>query len=119
MASADEPVAQLLAVVRTFTVHHARGHVRARVVNYELAAHSPEHPHEIAAIRRRIEGLVRELVESGVRAGVFHTPDPRMTALAVLSLGIDVARWYRDEGEWTPEEIADHYCELALRMVGR
>ncbi len=117
VASADDPVARLVTVVRSFTVHHARGHVRARVVNYELAALRPEHLREIAAIRRSIEGQVRDLVESGVRAGVFHTRDPQMTALALLSLGIDVARWYRDEGAWSPEEIAEHYCELALRMV--
>ena len=47
-----------------------------------------------------------------------NTGDPAMTATALLSLGIDVARWYRDEGAWTPEQIADHYCRLALRMVG-
>src|SRR5665647_2846508 len=41
-ASSNDPVEQLLAVVRGFTVHHARGHTSARVVNYELAALSPE-----------------------------------------------------------------------------
>jgi hypothetical protein len=36
----------------------------------------------------------------------------------VLSLGIDVARWFRDEGRWSPEQVAEHYRQLALRMVG-
>lgn len=119
VAGSPDPVEQLVAVVRAFTIHHARGHTRARIVNYDLAALSPEHLEEIAGIRREIEGQVRRVVESGVESGVFRTPSPRMTALALLSLGIDVARWYRDEGEWSPEDIADHYCELALRMVGR
>lgn len=118
VATSDEPVAQLLAVVRAFTEHHARGHTGARIVNYELAALSPEHLAEIAAIRRAIEAEVRDLVNAGVARGVFHTGNPRMTALALLSLGIDVARWYRDEGDWSPADIAEHYCELALRMVG-
>lgn len=119
VAGSPDPVEQLVAVVRAFTIHHARGHTRARIVNYDLAALSPEHLEEIAGIRREIEGQVRRVVESGVESGVFRTPSPRMTALVLLSLGIDVARWYRDEGEWSPEDIADHYCELALRMVGR
>jgi AcrR family transcriptional regulator len=119
VAGSPDPMEQLVAVVRAFTIHHARGHTRARIVNYDLAALSPEHLEEIAGIRREIEGQVRRVVESGVESGVFRTPSPRMTALALLSLGIDVARWYRDEGEWSPEDIADHYCELALRMVGR
>jgi AcrR family transcriptional regulator len=118
VATSADPREQLLAVVRAFVVHHAEGHTWARIVNYELAALSPEHLEEIAGIRRQIEQEMREVVQRGVDDGVFHTPDARMTALALLSLGIDVARWYRDEGEWTPEQIADHYADLALRVVG-
>ncbi len=118
VASTPDLREQLLAVVRAFVVHHAEGHTRARIVNYELAALSPEHLAEIAATRRQIEQEMRDLVERGVEAGAFATSDPHMTSLALLSLGIDVARWYRDEGEWTPKQIADHYCELAVRIVG-
>jgi AcrR family transcriptional regulator len=117
VASSDDPVEQLLALVRGFTAHHARGHTSARIVHYDLAALSPEHLQEIAGIRRAIEEEMRRVVESGIARAAFRTSNPRMTALALLSLGIDVARWYRDEGEWSPEEIADYYCELALRIV--
>ena len=118
VANSEDPTEQLLSVVHAFVVHHAQGHTGARVVNYELSALSPEHLVEIAAIRRAIEQEMRDVVERGVARGEFHTPDPHMTALALLSLGIDVARWYRDEGQWEPEDIAEHYCELALRIVG-
>jgi AcrR family transcriptional regulator len=118
VARSSDPVDQLLAVVRGFTAHHARSHTSARIVNYELAALSPEHLKEIAGIRRSIEQEVRQVVENGIASGAFDTPNPRMTTLALLSLGIDVARWYRDEGEWSPEDVADYYCELALRIVG-
>ncbi len=118
MATSDSPREQLLAVVHAFVVRHAEGHTGARIVNYELHALSPEHLEEIAGIRRQIEQEMRGVVERGVAAGAFTTSDPHMTSLALLSLGIDVARWYRDEGAWTPAQIADHYCELALRIVG-
>lgn len=118
LRSSDEPTAALRAVIHDFAVNHARGHTRARIVNYELGALSPEHYVEIRGIRHRIETELRELVELGVSAGAFHTPDPHMTAVALLSLGIDIARWYRDEGQWSPEDIADHYAEIALRIVG-
>lgn len=118
IASSDLPAAQLRRVVRDFAVDHARGHTGARVVNYELAALSPEHLADIRAIRQQIDQEMRELVEAGVANGAFDTPDPRMAAVALLSLGIDIARWYRDEGGWTPEDIADRYAEMALRIVG-
>lgn len=118
VATSEDPREQLLAVVHAFVVHHAEDHTGARIVNYELAALTAQHLEEIAGIRRAIEQEMRDVVDRGVAAGRFRTEHPRMTALALLSLGIDVARWYRDEGAWTPEQIADHYCRLALRMVG-
>ena len=118
IASASDPASQLAAVVRTFAVHHARAHTSARIVNYELAALSDDALREIKQLRRAINDEIRALVERGVQAGAFDTPNPSMAATALLSLGIDIARWYRDEGAWSPEEIGDFYADLALRMVG-
>jgi AcrR family transcriptional regulator len=118
VAVSEDPVEQLARLVEDFVRDHALVHTGARVINYELAALSPEHLAEIAAIRRDIDGVLRDVIERGVAAKVFTTPDAHMTTLAVLSLGIDVARWYRDEGRWTPDEVAAHYRVLALRMVG-
>jgi AcrR family transcriptional regulator len=118
VAAADDPVDQLARLVEDFVRHHAVAHTSARVVNYEMAALSEPHRAEIIELRHRIDVVVRDLVERGVATGAFATPDPVMTASALLSLGIDVARWYRDEGAWTPDDVAAHYRELALRMVG-
>jgi AcrR family transcriptional regulator len=118
IASSDDPATALHTVIHDFAVHHARHHTSARIVNYELAALTPEHFAEIRGLRHRIEAEIRELVERGVAAGVFDTPDPRMAGVALLSLGIDIARWYRETGPWTPEDIADRYADMALRMVG-
>ena len=118
VASSEDPIEQLRTVVHDFAVHHARAHTGARVVNYELAALSAEHLRVIRGIRQQIDQELRQVVEAGVAAGDFDTPDPRKAAVALLSLGIDIARWYREEGRWTPEDIADHYADLALRVVG-
>ncbi|WP_067837690.1 TetR/AcrR family transcriptional regulator [Nocardia lijiangensis] len=118
IASANDPVDQLIAVIREFAIHHARAHTVARVINYELTALSPEHQREIKEIRRVIDSEVRSLIERGVAAGDFDNPNPRMAAIALLSLGIDLARWYREDGPWAPEEIGDYYVDLALRIVG-
>ncbi|GAA4385475.1 TetR/AcrR family transcriptional regulator [Tsukamurella soli] len=117
-ASSDDPTAQLAAVVRGFAEHHAQRHTSARVVNYELAALDDEHRAEILALRRLIDGAIRDVIERGVAAGAFDTPHPRMAAVAILSLGIDTARWFRDDGAWSPEQVGDFYADLALRMVG-
>lgn len=118
IASAATPRDQLAATARAFALHHARGHTSARVVNYELAALSPEHHAEIRTLRRAIGAEIRGVVERGLDEGVFSTPDAHMTATTLLSLGIDVARWWDDDGTWTPEALADFHADLALRIVG-
>jgi AcrR family transcriptional regulator len=117
-AGSEDPVTQLSEVVRAFAVHHAQANTEARVVNYELASLSEEHLAEILRLRREIAAELRGVVERGVAAGVFDTPDPRMATTALLSLGIDIARWYREERDWSPEDVGAYYAELALRMVG-
>jgi AcrR family transcriptional regulator len=118
IGSTDSPVDALRRVIRDFSAHHARGHVGARVVNYELAALAPDHLAEIRGLRHEIEDEIRSLVARGVNAGDFDTVDPRIAAAALLSLGVDLARWYRDGGSWTPEEIGEQYAGMALRIVG-
>jgi AcrR family transcriptional regulator len=110
--------ARLDFAVRTFVRWHAEHHTTARVVQYELSALAPEHFAEIVAMRRRTEEVLRQLLEEGVAGGAFTVPDVRGTAVAVLSLCIDVARWFRPEGTRTPEEIGALYAGLVLRMVG-
>lgn len=118
IAAGGTPAEQLRRVVYDFAVHHAERHTESRIVNYELASLSPEHLVEIRKIRRKIDDEVRDLVESGVASGDFATPHPRTASIAVISLGIDLARWYRDEAAWKPEHIAEVYADMALRIVG-
>ena len=118
VAGSSDPVTQLGDLVEDFVRDHALSHTGARVINYELAALSDDHLAQIRAIRHEIDTVLRDVLDRGVAARVFRTPDPHMTSLAILSLGIDVARWFRDEGRWSPDEVAAHYRLLALRMVG-
>jgi AcrR family transcriptional regulator len=115
--SSPDPVEALRNVVHTFVLDHANVHTLARVVNYELAALSDEHLAEIRDIRRQIEREVRGLLERGVDEGVFTTADPHLTTVALLSMGIDLARWFHEGSPWSAEEIATHYAVLALRLV--
>jgi AcrR family transcriptional regulator len=118
VGSAEDPADQLAAVVRLFAAYHARANTSARVINYELAALSEEHLAEVLEIRRKISSELRGVVERGLAAGAFDTPDARLATTALLSMGIDVARWYREEREWSPDDVGAYYADLALRMVG-
>lgn len=113
-----DPRARLERVIRAFVEGHAIKQATARVVNDELDSLEPEHRERIVALRLRLDQHMRTIVDDGVAAGLFSTPDPSMTTVALLSLGMDIARWYRDDGRWSVDEIADRYAEFALRLVG-
>ncbi|WP_320780147.1 TetR/AcrR family transcriptional regulator [Streptomyces sp. CRN 30] len=109
---------RLAEAVRSFVRWHAGQHTVARVVQYELDALGPDARAEIVALRRRNDSTVREIIEDGVAAGEFDVPDVKGTTLAVLSLCIDVARWFNVNGPRTPDEVGALYADLVLRMVG-
>ncbi|MFH9690624.1 TetR/AcrR family transcriptional regulator [Streptomyces sp. NPDC021019] len=109
---------RLAGAVRSFVRWHAERHTTARVVQYELDALGEEHRTEIVALRRRSDAVVRRIIGEGVRDGEFDVPDVPGTALAVLSLCIDVARWFNARGTRTPDEVGELYAGLVLRMVG-
>ncbi|MFE9041978.1 TetR/AcrR family transcriptional regulator [Streptomyces sp. NPDC007818] len=112
------PSDRLADAVRSFVRWHAERHTTARVVQYELDALGPEHRAEIVELRRETEATVRRIIEEGVAAGEFDVADPSGTTVAVLSLCIDVARWFNVQGRRTPDEVGAFYADLVLRMVG-
>jgi hypothetical protein len=61
---------------------------------------------------------VREIVEAGVADGSFAVPDVEGVTLAIVSLCVDVCRWFADERDDTGRRIGGTlYSELAVRLV--
>ncbi len=116
--SADAPVDAMREIVERFVAWHARRHTIARVVQYEIGALPDEEYRVVAELRRDIERIVQDLVLAGQHSGDFTVSDARIAARAVLSLGVDVARWYTERSRTSPDELGARYGELALRMLG-
>ena len=113
------PVERMRLLVEDFVAWHARRHTVARVVQYELNALPEKEYQVVAQLRRKIEQRVREVIADGVESGAFTVSDVGIAARAVLSLGVDVARWYSERTRQTPTELGKEYGELVLRMLGR
>jgi len=116
--SSADPVEQLRAFAYALAKHHADEHVSARVVNYELAALEPDHHAEIIALRKQIDDVVDEILQRGIDAGAFRTTSPRMAAVAIVGSCIDIARWFRDDGSWSPADVGEFYADAAVRIAG-
>jgi AcrR family transcriptional regulator len=115
---AGSPTERLADAVSSFVRWHAGGRTTARVVQYELDSLGPDARAEILGLRRLVDAEIRGIIEEGARSGEFDVIDVHGTTLAVLSLCIDVARWFNVGGPRTPEEVGELYADLVLRMVG-
>ena len=115
--SAGDAAARLAAVVSRYTAWHARHHVSARVCQFELPGLTPGHYDEIIRVRHLTNEVFRAIVEKGMAEGAFAAGNVNRLVRAMLSLSIDLVRWYRLDGPDSPEALGDFYAQLALRMV--
>jgi AcrR family transcriptional regulator len=110
---------RLRELVHAHARFHATHHTAARVANYELQSLPAEKRAEIMVLRRDMEGVMGEALRLGIVSGDFDVPNPQLMTMSILSLGIDVSRWYRPGKQLKPDDIGAHHADLVLRMVER
>jgi AcrR family transcriptional regulator len=72
---------------------------------------------EIAGRRDAHEARFRETIDDGLAVGAFRATDPAIAATFILTALNGIATWFRPDGRLSPNRIADHYVELALRSL--
>jgi AcrR family transcriptional regulator len=112
-----DPVERVHAIVTALVRWHTEYCTIARILQYEHTSLQPAHRDEIIALRRRTEDVLRETVDDGVATGRFDAAAVPTGVLAIMSLAIDVARWYPMQRRRKPEQIARAYADLALRIL--
>ncbi len=114
----SDPKQQLMAVVRAHVFAHAEYPMLAVVSNTELHALSAEFAAPSLELRRQSELLLLDIIERGVKLGVFHVSDPSLALYAIGGMGLRVAHWYAPSFGKTPAQIAEAFAEFACRIVG-
>ncbi|MEV5895627.1 TetR/AcrR family transcriptional regulator [Nonomuraea fuscirosea] len=117
ITSLDGSAERLRAIVSAYTVWHARHHVTARVCQIELHGLTPEHYGEIVELRHQTNGYFRGAVARGVADGSFAKVDVTRVTRAMLSLAIDLVRWYRLDGPDSPEQLGEFYADLSMKLL--
>jgi AcrR family transcriptional regulator len=73
---------------------------------------------ELTAHQRLHYDRCRDILDAGVRSGVFDVVGLASTAFAILGMCEQLAGWYRQDGPTPRSEIVMQHVVLALRMVG-
>jgi AcrR family transcriptional regulator len=117
LADGDSSTERVRAFVARFATWHANHHTLARVTQYEWRSLEPDDRKTIKRLRDEIEKLLASELEAGVESGEFEVTDLDGTVIALLSMCIDVARWYSPHRREKPSAIGDLYADLAIRMT--
>jgi AcrR family transcriptional regulator len=111
------PADRLAGLVRVLTLWTTYNSQVAHVVLYQTGGLSPAHLADITARQREVGRIVRQVIADGISSRDFDVPDPGAAATAILSLCLDVARWYRPGHRLTPQQIGDWNAAAARRIV--
>jgi AcrR family transcriptional regulator len=71
------------------------------------------------AKRDRYEAWFRQIVARGIDDGEFEPTSVKLAVFALLGMCHWVVRWYRPDGEFAPEQIADHFADFAVSALAR
>ncbi|MEV4970280.1 TetR/AcrR family transcriptional regulator [Streptomyces scopuliridis] len=118
VAGADGVGERLRRSVEAHIRYHARHRLEAFVGNREIA--SLVQPEQDRLLQRRsvYERRFRELIERGAAEGAFHVQSARIASYSILDMGIGVASWFHEDGEYSVDQLAYQYGDIALRIVG-
>ncbi len=114
---APNPTEALRDIIGGFSRWHAEHYELGRIVQFEFRHLSPEHRDAVLGLRKEIDNVVAGVLRDGVETGEFDVDDVPGTALALLSMAIDVARWYAPDVRRTPAMIETSYGALAVRLA--
>jgi AcrR family transcriptional regulator len=116
-AGGDRPEARFANVVQAIVLHMTQ-RARLAALDSEIRHLSPPVRKRYAARRKEVEQILVGIVEDGTDRGTFAASHPAETARAILGMCQAIARWYRPDGDLSPEELAGQYVEIALLTAG-
>ncbi len=80
----------------------------------ELDSLSIERREEIVKLRDEYEKIVRGIIEEGVKRGEFRKLNPKIVSFALLGMMNWMMKWYSEDGELSPCEIAKIFSDIFL-----
>jgi AcrR family transcriptional regulator len=114
----DDPAERLLRSSYAFALRHAVHRREALVVNQDATHLVEADLARVVIERREHEREFRQIIIDGQEAGLFHIASPKLASFAILEMCVSIARWFRPDGDLSPEEVAREYAALALNLVG-
>lgn len=106
---------QLFDLVRSHVRHLLTSRHQAFLFLHESRSLTPEHRAAIGTEERRYVEAIDGFLLDGRSDGTLRADvDPVLARLTVLGAANWVYRWFREEGEWSPDQVADTIATITI-----
>lgn len=78
----------------------------------------PENRGQVVEGRRRIDTMLREILEHGNADGTLDCPDPKISAMFIFGAMNWIPRWFHADGSLELEEVASRLIAFVLGAIG-
>ncbi len=110
-----------MAQLEDFTRFHIAFHLQrpdAVFVSYmELRNLDEANFATIEGLRRTYEDQLEQILQNGVKSGLFTVPDTKIATLAVIAMLTGVNTWYRSGGRLSVSEVETIYWDMVRKAV--
>lgn len=110
---------RLDAFIEFHVRYHSTKPKEVFIANMEMRSLAPEDRKTIVAMRKRYEGILRQILKDGVVEGLFSVPDARVATYAILAMLTGLTAWYQESGRLSKEELVACYGKLVMSGVSR
>jgi AcrR family transcriptional regulator len=113
--TADEKLRRLVDAF----VHTILDELHGTALFLDLEALTPAHLKAAIVRRDEFERGVRQVLEEGMKGGVFADGDPKLLAFAMFGAVNWIPRWYKPEGAASSKTIADLFADFFVAGLRR
>lgn len=111
------PRERLDAFIEFHVRYHAAKPREVFIANMEMRSLAKEDREKVVALRKRYEGILRDILQDGIDQGTFAMPDIRITTFAILAMLTGLTAWYQEGGRLSRGELAACYSQLVTTGV--
>jgi AcrR family transcriptional regulator len=112
-------VARVALIVEALALFHTHRRDLAFIGASEMRSLVGANRYRITKARNDIQSILTAEIEAAAREGYVATRRPRDAGRAIATMCTALAQWFRIDGPFSPEDMAQEYAKFALNLLGR
>jgi AcrR family transcriptional regulator len=117
VAEDDDPVEQLKRIIEILVIRHSKRRKEVYIGHIEMRSLTKDRYKVYVEKRDRTEQIVHSVLAAGINAGKFSVPDAKIAVMAIFTMVVGIADWYRPNGRMSVQELTDTYTEMILKLL--